>query len=231
MTKIETELRTGSAAVVMFCAFFPSVSAIATAVLPVRSPRVIRHRDKTMYHDFNYEATLASSLRAAVAARRRAARGPGPRLHPQLHAGEPGADRRASRPQRRSSSGSSTRSPRIEYLCIFGIVEEFILPFLVDHARPGAARRRLAGPRAAQLRQRGSQAHPFVQALPRSVRARLPGRVQDDRPVRSDRRQDPQPRSARGRPDHPDDRVDDAAALSRQRPRQRRHRSARSRAC
>ena len=44
-------------------------------------PRLSKQRRKVMYHDFNYEATLASSLRAAVAARRRPARGPGARLH------------------------------------------------------------------------------------------------------------------------------------------------------
>ena len=30
------------------------------------------------------------------------------------------------------------------YLCIFGLVEEFILPFVLDHARPQGERRALA---------------------------------------------------------------------------------------
>ena len=51
-----------------------------------------------------------------------------------------------------------------------------------------SSRRRLAGSRDPQFRERGSQAHPPVQALPRSVRPRLPGRMPGDRPVRSDRR-------------------------------------------
>ena len=117
-----------------------------------------------MFHDFSYGATLASSIRGAWriedvlregAARLRLslhAREPGP------HNAEPGSARAAARPQ---------PDPRHEYLGMFGIVEEFILPFVLDHARPALERRRLSGSARSQFRRRGSQAHPSVQALPR----------------------------------------------------------------
>ena len=109
---------------------------------------------------------------------------------------------------------------------IFGIVEEFILPFLLDHARPQLrdddwrvrALLNFAGEEAKHI-------HLFKR-FHAGVRSRLPGRVPDDRPVRSDRRRDPAPRPARGRARHPDDRVDDPAALPRLDPRRRRSRSA-----
>ena len=56
------------------------------------------------------------------------------------------------------------------YLYTFGLVEEFILPFVLDHARPqlhgdAYAVRALPG-----VRRRGGQAHPPLPPLPRGVR-------------------------------------------------------------
>ena len=39
-------------------------------------------------------------------------------------------------PLRKRSAGSSIKSVAHDYLYIFGLVEEFILPFVLDHARP-----------------------------------------------------------------------------------------------
>src|SRR5690606_4367921 len=50
---------------------------------------------------------------------------------------------------------------------------------------PTAQWRRCAGPRAARLRQRGSQAHRPVQALPRAVRRGIRQRLRDDRAARA----------------------------------------------
>jgi hypothetical protein len=88
-----------------------------------------------MYHDFTYPAVLASSARAAW----------------QLDDVMP-ADARLdfTRPfmpealARTAGLDMLSPSERLllnqirghEYLCIFGLVEEFILPFLLDHARP-----------------------------------------------------------------------------------------------
>src|SRR5919112_208024 len=88
-----------------------------------------------MYHDFNYEATLASSLRAQW------------QLDDVLRTNQELDFSRNMMPE------SLARTEAIEslnpfeqrvlnqisahqYLCIFGVVEEFILPFLLDHARP-----------------------------------------------------------------------------------------------
>ena len=88
-----------------------------------------------MYHDFNYEATLASSLRAQW------------KLDDVLREDQDLDFSRNFMPE------SLVRITAIEslnpfeqrilnqicahqYLSIFGIVEEFILPFVVDHARP-----------------------------------------------------------------------------------------------
>ena len=88
-----------------------------------------------MYHDFNYEATLASSLRAAW------------QLDEVLRADQ---ELDFSRNMMPESLARTAAAPGLdadeqrtlnqvsahEYLCIFGVVEEFILPFLFDHARP-----------------------------------------------------------------------------------------------
>ena len=88
-----------------------------------------------MYHDFNYEATLASSLRAAW------------QLDDVLRADQ---ELDFSRNMMPESLARTAAAPGLdadeqrtlnqvsahEYLCIFGVVEEFILPFLFDHARP-----------------------------------------------------------------------------------------------
>lgn len=88
-----------------------------------------------MYHDFNYEATLASSLRAAW------------QLDDVLTADQELDFSRNFMPESLARTAAldslSADEQRIlnqisahQYLCIFGVVEEFILPFLVDHARP-----------------------------------------------------------------------------------------------
>ena len=88
-----------------------------------------------MYHDFNYEATLASSLRAQW------------QLDDVLRADQALDFSRNFMPESLARTGAiASLNPfeqRIlnqisahQYLCIFGVVEEFILPFLLDHARP-----------------------------------------------------------------------------------------------
>ena len=88
-----------------------------------------------MYHDFNYEATLATSLRAAW------------QLDDVLRADQELDFTRNFMPESLARTAVldslSADEQRIlnqitahEYLSMFGIVEEFILPFLLDHARP-----------------------------------------------------------------------------------------------
>jgi hypothetical protein len=88
-----------------------------------------------MYHDFNYEATLASSLRAQW------------QLDDVLRADQELDFSRNFMPESLARTAAlDSLNPfeqRIlnqisahQYLTIFGVVEEFILPFLVDHARP-----------------------------------------------------------------------------------------------
>jgi hypothetical protein len=88
-----------------------------------------------MYHEFNYEATLASSLRAQW------------RLDDVLRADQELDFSRDFLPESLARTGAIESLSPLEqrllnqisahqYLSIFGIVEEFILPFVVDHARP-----------------------------------------------------------------------------------------------
>ena len=88
-----------------------------------------------MYHDFNYEATLASSLRAQW------------QLDDVLRADQDLDFSRNFMPESLSRTAViSSLNPfeqrtlnqisAHQYLSIFGVVEEFILPFLLDHARP-----------------------------------------------------------------------------------------------
>ena len=88
-----------------------------------------------MYHDFNYEATLASSLRAQW------------QLDDVLSASQDLDFGRKFMPESLARTadvpGLNAFEQRLlnqisahQYLSIFGIVEEFILPFLLDHARP-----------------------------------------------------------------------------------------------
>ena len=87
-----------------------------------------------MYHDFNYEATLTSSLRAAW------------QLDDVLRADQELDFSRNFLPESLARTGEldmlSANEQRVlnqisahQYLTIFGVVEEFILPFLLDHAR------------------------------------------------------------------------------------------------
>ena len=122
-----------------------------------------------------------------VATRRRPARRPGPGFQLQLPAREPGPHGRARQPQRvRAAHAEPDRRARIsEHVRHRGGIPPAV------RARPCAAAsdgRRLARSGLAQLCERGSEAHPSVQALPRGVQARLPGRLPGDRSVRSDRR-------------------------------------------
>ncbi len=88
-----------------------------------------------MFHDFNYPSILAASSRASWEIEDVIPNGA--RLDftrpfmPEALARTAGLD------------GLSTDERRIlnqirghDYLCIFGLVEEFILPFILDHARP-----------------------------------------------------------------------------------------------
>jgi hypothetical protein len=88
-----------------------------------------------MYHDFNYEATLASSLRAQW------------QLDDVLRADQELDFSRNFMPESLARTAAVTSLNPFEqrilnqisahqYLAIFGVVEEFILPFLFDHARP-----------------------------------------------------------------------------------------------
>ena len=88
-----------------------------------------------MYHDFSYEATLASSLRAQW------------RLDDVLRADQELDFSRNFMPESLARTAAVDSLDPFEqrilnqisahqYLSIFGIVEEFILPFLIDHARP-----------------------------------------------------------------------------------------------
>ncbi|MBV9881802.1 MAG: diiron oxygenase [Sphingomonadaceae bacterium] len=91
-----------------------------------------------MYHDFNYEATLASSLRAQW------------QLDDVMREDQELDFTRNMMPESLSRTAAiETLNPfeqRIlnqisahQYLSIFGIVEEAILPFVLDHARPHLA--------------------------------------------------------------------------------------------
>jgi hypothetical protein len=88
-----------------------------------------------MYHDFNYEATLASSLRAQW------------QLDDVLRADQELDFSRNMMPESLARTAAIQSLNPFEqrvlnqisahqYLSIFGVVEEFILPFLLDHARP-----------------------------------------------------------------------------------------------
>ena len=88
-----------------------------------------------MYHDFNYEATLSSSLRAQW------------HLDDVLRPDQQLDFSRNFMPESLARTavldGLNPIEQRVlnqisahQYLAIFGVVEEFILPFLVDHARP-----------------------------------------------------------------------------------------------
>jgi hypothetical protein len=88
-----------------------------------------------MYHDFNYQATLASSLRAQW------------QLDDVLRADQDLDFSRNFMPESLARTAALESLNPFEqrvlnqisahqYLCIFGVVEEFILPFLLDHARP-----------------------------------------------------------------------------------------------
>lgn len=88
-----------------------------------------------MYHDFNYEATLASSLRAQW------------QLDDVLREDQELDFSRNFMPESlartKAVAGLDAFEQRVlnqisahQYLSIFGIVEEFLLPFVLDHARP-----------------------------------------------------------------------------------------------
>ena len=64
-----------------------------------------------------------------------------------------------------------------EYLSMFGLVEEFILPYVVDHARLQLRGGRLLRASFAPVRRRRGQAHSSFQALPAGIRSRLQEQV------------------------------------------------------
>jgi hypothetical protein len=88
-----------------------------------------------VYHDFNYEGTLATSLRAQW------------KLDDVLRENQELDFSRNFMPESLARTEAVTSLNPFEqrvlnqisahqYLSIFGVVEEFILPFLLDHARP-----------------------------------------------------------------------------------------------
>src|SRR5829696_1866484 len=88
-----------------------------------------------MYHDFNYESTLASSLRAQW------------QLDDVLREDQDLDFTLNFMPESLARTGALSSLNAFEqrtlnqiaaheYLSMFGIVEEFLLPFVVDHARP-----------------------------------------------------------------------------------------------
>ena len=88
-----------------------------------------------MYHDFNYETALASSLRAQW------------QLDDVLRADQELDFSRNFMPESLARTAAMERLNPFEqrtlnqiaahqYLCMFGVVEEFVLPFVLDHARP-----------------------------------------------------------------------------------------------
>jgi hypothetical protein len=88
-----------------------------------------------MYHDFTYPKVLAASARTAWQIDD--VIGPGA----ELDFGRPFMPEALARTA--GMAGLSTAEKRLlnqirghEYLCIFGLVEEMILPFVLDHARP-----------------------------------------------------------------------------------------------
>ena len=87
-----------------------------------------------MYHDFNYEATLASSLRAAWKLDDVLARDQeldfSRNMMPESLARTAALDTLTPDEQRALNQISAH-----QYLSVFVVVEEFILPFLMDHAR------------------------------------------------------------------------------------------------
>jgi hypothetical protein len=88
-----------------------------------------------MYHDFKYDAVLASSLRAQWQLddilRCDQELDFSSNFMPESLARTAGLEG-LSDAQRRTLNQISGH----QYLCIFGIVEEFVLPFVLDHARP-----------------------------------------------------------------------------------------------
>jgi hypothetical protein len=88
-----------------------------------------------MYHDFNYEATLASSIRAAWQIEDVLPEGA--QLDFSRDFLPEGLARTAAAPGLTAEQRRTLNHIRgHEYLSIFGLVEEFILPFVLDHARP-----------------------------------------------------------------------------------------------
>jgi hypothetical protein len=87
-----------------------------------------------MYHDFNYETTLASSLRAAWTLddvlRKDQELDFSRRFMPESLARTAELETLTADQQRVLNQIAAH-----QYLCVFGLVEEFILPFVLDHAR------------------------------------------------------------------------------------------------
>ena len=88
-----------------------------------------------MYHDFNYEATLSSSLRAQW--HLDDVLRPDQQLDFSLNFMPDSLARTAALEELNPfEQRVLNQISAHQYLSIFGIVEEFILPFLMDHARP-----------------------------------------------------------------------------------------------
>ena len=177
-----------------------------------------------MHHNFNFRDVLASLGQSGLAGRGRAARRRALDIRPPLHARSPGPHRRDRFPERTGRGAVLNQIRGHEYLALFGLVEEFILPFVLDHARP-----QLNGDDhrvRALLNFAGEEAkHIHLFRLFHRVHRALRNALRGDRPGRGDRRRSASPRPALGRARHPPDRVDDPEPLCRQRPGRRRPRS------
>ena len=179
-----------------------------------------------MHHNFNFKDVLAISSRAELGDRGRAAARRDARFQPPLHAGDSRAHRRTSRASTRTRRRILNQIRGHEYLALFGLVEEFILPFVLDHARPQLngddhrvrALLQFAGEEAKHIHL-FKQFHALLHRGLRHARATMIG------PPEAIAAEVLAPRSARGRPGDPPDRVDDPEPLCRQRQGRRRPRS------
>ncbi|MBF5043297.1 diiron oxygenase [Aggregicoccus sp. 17bor-14] len=106
------------------------MAAIARGRILQASPK-----ERTMYHHFDYEQTLAASLRGAWnlddVLRQDQELDFSRNFMPESLARTAALEMLDAREQRLLNQLSAN-----QYLAIFGIVEEFIVPFLLDHARP-----------------------------------------------------------------------------------------------
>ena len=192
--------------------------------LSCRRGTKVKEEGKSMHHNFNFKDVLAISSRPSWAIED--VLPPGAQLDFSRRFMPENLARTAAIPFLDEEEARVLNQIRgHEYLALFGLVEEFILPFVLDHARP-----QLSGDDhrvRALLQFAGEEAkhiHLFKQFHSRFTEG-FGDPVRGDRPARGDRRRGARPRSARRRAGDPPPRVDDPEPLCRQRPGRRRPRS------